>query len=68
MKRSLNVLHDDILKKIVNKYGFKISHIDKMSSEQMEEKIMALNQLDAQKERVVNALIKVNLIIKVLNL
>jgi methanogenic corrinoid protein MtbC1 len=29
-----------------------------MSSEQMEEKIMALNQLDAQKERVVNALIK----------
>jgi methanogenic corrinoid protein MtbC1 len=29
-----------------------------MSSEQMEEKIMALTQLDAQKERVVNALIK----------
>lgn len=29
-----------------------------MSSEQMEEKIMALSQLDAQKERVVNALIK----------
>ncbi len=43
---------------LLNKYGFKISHIDKMSSEQMEEKIMALTQLDAQKERVVNALIK----------
>jgi DNA-binding transcriptional MerR regulator len=43
---------------LLNKYGFKISHIDKMSSEQMEEKIMALNQLDAQKERVVHALIK----------
>jgi DNA-binding transcriptional MerR regulator len=43
---------------LLNKYGFKISHIDKMSSEQMEEKIMALSQLDAQKERVVNALIK----------
>jgi DNA-binding transcriptional MerR regulator len=43
---------------LLNKYGFKISHIDKMSSEQMEEKIMALNQLDAQKERVVNSLIK----------
>jgi DNA-binding transcriptional MerR regulator len=43
---------------LLNKYGFKISHIDKMSAEQMEEKIMALNQLDAQKERVVNALIK----------
>ncbi len=43
---------------LLNKYGFKISHIDKMSSAQMEEKILSLNQLDAQKERVVNALIK----------
>jgi DNA-binding transcriptional MerR regulator len=43
---------------LLNKYGFKISHIDKMSSEQMEDKIMSLSQLDAQKERVVNALIK----------
>jgi DNA-binding transcriptional MerR regulator len=43
---------------LLNKYGFKISHIDKMSSEQMEEKIVSLSQLDAQKERVVNALIK----------
>jgi methanogenic corrinoid protein MtbC1 len=29
-----------------------------MSAEQMEEKILSLNQIDAQKERVVNALIK----------
>jgi len=43
---------------LLNKYGFKISHIDKMSTHQMEEKILSLNQLDAQKERVVNALIK----------
>ena len=43
---------------LLNKYGFKISHIDKMSFEQMEDKIMSLSQLDAQKERVVNALIK----------
>lgn len=43
---------------LLNKYGFKISHIDKMSAEQMEEKILNLNQIDAQKERVVNALIK----------
>ncbi len=43
---------------LLNKYGFKISHIDKMSAEQMEEKILSLNQIDAQKERVVNALIK----------
>ncbi len=43
---------------LLNKYGFKISHIDKMTSEQMEEKILSINQLDAQKERVVNNLIK----------
>jgi DNA-binding transcriptional MerR regulator len=43
---------------LLNKYGFKISHIDKMSTAEMEEKILALNQLDAEKERVVNALIK----------
>ena len=42
---------------LLNKYGFKISHIDKMTSEQMEEKILSINQLDAQKERVVNNLI-----------
>jgi DNA-binding transcriptional MerR regulator len=43
---------------LLNKYGFKISHIDKMSTSEMEEKILGLNQLDAEKERVVNALIK----------
>ena len=43
---------------LLNKYGFKISHIDKMSQVEIEEKILGLNQLDAEKERVVNALIK----------
>ncbi len=43
---------------LLNKYGFKISHIDKMSNADMEEKILGLNQYDAEKERVVNALIK----------
>jgi len=43
---------------LLNKYGFKISHIDKMSHDQIEEKILSLNQLDAIKERVVNVLIK----------
>lgn len=43
---------------LLNKYGFKISHIDKMNALEMEEKILGLNQLDAEKERVVNALIK----------
>ncbi len=43
---------------LLNKYGFKISHIDKMTPTDIEEKIMGLNQLDAEKERVVNSLIK----------
>ena len=43
---------------LLNKYGFKISHIDKMTPEQMEEKILSLNQLDAVKERVINGLLK----------
>jgi DNA-binding transcriptional MerR regulator len=43
---------------LLNKYGFKISHIDKMTPEQMEEKILSLNQLDAAKESVINGLIK----------
>ena len=43
---------------LLNKYGFKISHIDKMSSDQIEEKILSLNQIDAIRERVVNVLIK----------
>jgi DNA-binding transcriptional MerR regulator len=43
---------------LLNKYGYKISHIDKMSSAEIEDKIFGLNHLDAEKERVVNALIK----------
>jgi DNA-binding transcriptional MerR regulator len=43
---------------LLNKYGFKISHIDKMTPDQMEEKVLDLNQLDAEKERVVNSMIK----------
>jgi DNA-binding transcriptional MerR regulator len=43
---------------LLNKYGFKISHIDKMSADQIEEKILSLNQIDAIRERVVNVLIK----------
>lgn len=43
---------------LLNKYGFKISHIDKMTTDQIEEKILSLNQLEAQRERLVNGLIK----------
>jgi DNA-binding transcriptional MerR regulator len=43
---------------LLNKYGFKISHIDKMSTDQIEDKILSLNQMEAQRERIVNGLIK----------
>jgi len=48
-----NVLNVSLL----NRYGFKISHIDKMSTKEMEEKILALSQSEAQQERIVNELI-----------
>jgi len=48
-----NVLNVSLL----NRYGFKISHIDKMSPKDMEEKILNLSQPDAQQERIVNELI-----------
>lgn len=43
---------------LLNKYGYKISHIDKMDEAQMNEKILSLNQMEAQQERIVNDLIK----------
>ena len=42
---------------LLNKYGFKISHIDRMSQEEMREKTLSLNQAQAQQERIVNELI-----------
>ena len=43
---------------LLNKYGFKISHIDKMNREEIREKILSLNQSEAQQERIINELIK----------
>lgn len=43
---------------LLNKYGFKISHIDKMTEQEIKEKIVSLNQLQAQQERIVNELIQ----------
>lgn len=43
---------------LLNKYGFKISHIDKMNEEDIMEKILSLNQLEAQQERIINTLIQ----------
>lgn len=42
---------------LLNKYGYKISHIDRMTSAEINEKILSLSQAEAQQERVVNELI-----------
>jgi MerR family transcriptional regulator, light-induced transcriptional regulator len=54
---------NDELKKILNvallnKYGYKISHIDKMNDGEIKEKILSLNQMEALQERIVNDLIQ----------
>ena len=43
---------------ILNKYGFKISHIDKMSAADVQTRVAGLNIADAQQARVVNELIQ----------
>ena len=42
---------------LLNKNGFKISHIDKMKNGELNQKVMSLAQSEAQNERVVNELI-----------
>jgi DNA-binding transcriptional MerR regulator len=42
---------------LLNKYGFKISAIDKMSAAEMNEKILLLDQQEAKQERIINDLI-----------
>lgn len=51
LKKLLNVA-------LLNKFGFKISHIDKMDEAEIWEKILSLNQMEAQQERIVNTLIQ----------
>jgi DNA-binding transcriptional MerR regulator len=51
LKKLLNVA-------LLNKYGFKISHIDKMNQAEINDKILSLNQLEALQERIVNTLIQ----------
>jgi MerR family transcriptional regulator, light-induced transcriptional regulator len=43
---------------LLNKYGYKISHIDRMSAEEIKEKILSLSQLQAQQERIITELIQ----------
>lgn len=51
LKRLLNVA-------LLNKFGFKISHIDKMNEAEICEKILSLNQQEALQDRIVNTLIQ----------
>lgn len=43
---------------LLNKYGYKISHIDRMKPEEICEKIVSLNGAEAQQERIINDLIQ----------
>jgi len=51
LKKILNIA-------LLNKYGFKISHIDKMCDTEVKEKLLSLNNQQAQLERIVNDLIQ----------
>lgn len=51
LKKVLNIA-------LLNKYGFKISHIDRMSPAEIQQKILSLSHEEAQKERIVNELIQ----------
>ncbi len=43
---------------LLNKYGYKISHINRMSADEIKEKILSLSQVQAQQERILNELIQ----------
>lgn len=51
LKRLLNIA-------LLNKYGFKISHIDKMGEAELRDKILSLSGPEALQERIVNDLIQ----------
>lgn len=60
---NIRYYNNDELKQILNisllnKYGYKISHIDRMSGTEINDKIMTLNNALAQQERVINDLIQ----------
>ncbi len=43
---------------LLNKYGYKISHIDRMTPTEVNDKILTLSQAEAQQERLINELIQ----------
>jgi DNA-binding transcriptional MerR regulator len=42
---------------LLNKYGFKISHIDKMNEDEISQKLISLTDVQAQQEKLINDLI-----------
>lgn len=51
LKKVLNIA-------LLNKYGYKISHIDKMGEVEVREKLLTLTNVQAQQERIVNDLVQ----------
>jgi DNA-binding transcriptional MerR regulator len=43
---------------LLNKYGYKISHINRMTNEELREKTLTLTSPEAQQERIINDLIQ----------
>jgi DNA-binding transcriptional MerR regulator len=43
---------------LLNKYGYKISHINRMSNDELREKTLMLTGVEAQQERLINELIQ----------
>ncbi len=43
---------------LLNKYGFKISHIDRMNEKEIRERILGLDDTRAQQERIINSLLQ----------
>lgn len=65
LRSDTNIRHynNDELKTILNvallnKFGFKISQIDRMTELDMKEKILSLSQIEAQQERIINQMIQ----------
>lgn len=50
LKKLLNVA-------LLNRYGYKISHISKMPAEEINNKILALSSIEAQQERMINEML-----------
>lgn len=50
LKKLLNVA-------LLNRYGYKISHISKMDGDTINQKILSLNSVEAQQERMINELL-----------